>query len=257
VSDGIVRTDFSESNPHVLIATIDRPPVNAMSPDMYRQLHELFESLPDRPDVRCVVLTGAGPKSFIAGADVKQLAERTAASVAERSRISRRAYEAIRLTQVPTIAAVNGVALGSGFLISSVCDFIIAAEHARFAIPEIQVGALGGSRHASRVLPEKVMRYLVLTGERVDAAFLHRMGMIHEVVPAEQLMPAVLALADKLTAISPRLMRLRKESLTLTNELPILEGYRVEQLYTELVASDPEAAAAARAVRDARGSGKV
>jgi len=246
--DGVVREAPVEGHPHVLRVTIDRPPVNAMSPDMYRQLADIFEGLDRRSDVRCVILTGAGDKSFIAGADVKQLSQRTPASVAERSRISRRAYEAIRLANVPIIAAVNGVALGSGFIIASVCDVILASDRARFGIPEITVGALGGSKHAARVLPEKIMRYLILSGDRVDGLFLQRHGVVLDVLPPEELQAKAVEIAARFAKVGPTLMRLRKESMSLTGGLPFAEGYRVEQLYTQLVSDSADAINAVNAV---------
>lgn len=252
MTDGTVQAVFDKEHPHILLVTIDRAPVNAMSLDTYRMLGELFEGLVDRPEVHCVILTGAGERAFVAGADVKALSQRTPASTAARGRGSRRIYEAIYEAPVPVIAAVNGPALGAGFIIASVCDFIIASERATFALPEIDVGALGGSRHIARVLPEKIMRRLVLTGDRVDGNFLHRHGVVHQVVPHEQLIESSLTLAARLAAKSRTLMRMRKTSLNLVEEMPVREGYRVEQLYTSLASHVSDATEGARAVAEKR-----
>lgn len=252
MTDGTVHQRFSEDHPGVLIVTIDRPPVNAMSLDTYALIGALFEGLVDRPEVHCVILTGAGEKAFIAGADIKALSKRTIESTMARGRGSRRIYEAIYEAPVPVIAAVNGPALGAGFIVTSVCDFIIASERATFALPEIDVGALGGSRHIGKVLPEKVMRRMVLTGDRVDGHFLERLGMVHAVVPHEQLMSTALTLAARLAAKSRALMRLRKTSLNLVADMPVRDGYRVEQLYTTLAAHQGDATEGARAVLEKR-----
>ncbi|MGE0387382.1 MAG: enoyl-CoA hydratase-related protein [Gammaproteobacteria bacterium] len=249
---GTVRSHFDPAHPHVLVVTLDHPPVNAMTPDMYRQVYEIFEGLRERAEVRAVVLTGAGEKAFTAGGDVRAFAVRTPEMVADRSYRSRRAYEAVRLSPVPVVCAVDGAAFGAGFILATVSDFILATDRTRFALPEIDVGALGGARHAARVLPEHVMRQLILTGERVDAAFLARFGVIREIVAPEALLQAALALAGRLAAKSPVLMRMRKESLNLVQPLPFAEGYRVEQLYSQLAAAHPDAREAARAVAERR-----
>lgn len=252
MTDGLVRTEILPDHPGVLLVTVDRPPVNAMSLDTYRQLWETFESLRERPEVHCAILTGAGEKAFIAGSDVKVLAERTPEITAARGYGSRRTYEAIRNAAVPVIAAVNKAALGAGFIMASVCDFIVASERATFGLPEINVGALGGARHILRIVPEKVMRALVLTGDRVDGRFLRDLGAVWRVVEHDRLMASAFELADSLAKKSPRLVRMRKEGMNLVEELPVEEGYRVEQLYTALAGNLPDAKEAARAVVEKR-----
>jgi len=252
MTDGQVRSEIPPDHPHILVVTVDRPPVNAMSLDTYRQLWETFEGLRNRPEVHCAILTGAGEKAFIAGSDVKVLAERTPDITAARGYASRRTYEAIRQAAVPVIAAVNKAALGAGFIMASVCDFIIASERAVFGLPEINVGALGGARHILRIVPEKVMRALVLTGDRVDGNFLQSLGAVYRVVGHEKLMATAFELADSLSKKSPALLRMRKEGMNLAEELPVSEGYRVEQLYTALAGSLPDAKEAARAVVEKR-----
>ena len=251
-TDGLARTEIRPEHPNVLLVTVDRPPVNAMSVDTYRQLWETFESLRERPEIHVAILTGAGDKAFIAGSDVKVLAERTPEITAARGYGSRRTYDAIRNCAVPTIAAVNKAALGAGFIMASVCDFIVSSEKAKFGLPEINVGALGGARHIMRVVPEKVMRAMVMTGDRFDAHYLERLGVIYRVVEHDKLMDAAFELADSLAAKSPRLMRMRKEGMNLAEELPVNEGYRVEQLFTALAGNHPDAKEAARAVAEKR-----
>ena len=252
MDDGAVHERMAEGHPHVLLVSVDRPPVNALTLDMHTRMYQIFESLSDRPEVRCVVLTGEPQRAFIAGADTKGLAARTPQTIVERNNRSRRNYESIRNSPVPVIAAVNGAALGAGFVIAAACDFIIASDKARFAIPEIDVGAMGGSRHARRILPPMMMRYLVMTAERVDGHFMKEHGAALEVTPAEKLLDSAFALADKLAAKSPALMRMRKESMGLVEELPFAEGYRVEQLYTALAVAHPDGQEASRSIAEKR-----
>src|SRR5215510_3457416 len=126
MSDGIVRAEFVDGHPHVLLVTVERPPVNAMSVDTYMQIAEIFTSIADRADVHCAVFTGAGHRAFIAGSDVKVLSQKTPEIAAARLRGSRTAYEAIRRCAVPIVAAVNAAALGSGFIMASLCNIIVA-----------------------------------------------------------------------------------------------------------------------------------
>jgi len=245
--DGNVREEMSDAHPGVLLITIDRPPVNAMSVDVYRQLSEVFEGIENRPEVRAVILTGAGDRAFIAGADTKALSQRTPEMARARLQGSRRTYRAVQECAVPVVAAINGPAMGAGFIIAAQCNILIAADTATFALPEINVGVLGGSVHIGRVLPRKVVEYMALTGERVDAAYLERFGVVHQVVARGDVLARAYQVADGLAAKSPVLMRLRKESLRLTAEMPLAEGYRVEQLYTTIGNASPDAKEAARA----------
>jgi enoyl-CoA hydratase len=265
-TEGTVHEQMSATHKHVLVVTIDRAPINSMVMPMYQRVYEIFEGLRERPEVRCAIITGANPdvidgvglkpggknRPFIGGADTRGLASRTSDSVGERSYVSRRAYEAVRLSPVPTIAAVNGAALGAGFVIATSCDFIIASDRARFAIPEIDVGAMGGSRHARRILPDMIMRYLTMTAERVDGEFMKQHGAALEVTRPEGLMEAAFKLADKLAAKSPKLMRLRKESMGVVAELPFAAGYRVEQFYTALAVGMKDGQEASAAVAERR-----
>ena len=250
--DGQVRAELLSDHPGVLLVTIDRPPVNAMTVELYEQLIETFNGVEKRDEVSCVVFTGAGERAFVAGAELKALAERTPESAAARFYRTRRAYEAIRSCAVPVIGAINGAALGAGFIMVSVCNIIIASDHAAFGLPEINVGGLGGSVHLGKVLPKHVVQYMALTGERVDGHYLERLGMVHKVVPRETLLDEALAMADQIAAKSPALMRIRKESLLFTEEMEVREGYRVEQLFSVVGNQHPDANEAARAVREKR-----
>lgn len=250
--DGKLLVESPEGHPGVLVVTIDRAPVNALSLAQFRRLGAFFSSVGEtHPYANCIVLTAAG-RLFSAGADVKELAERTTEGQIARSVVSRGAFDAIRRCQIPVICAVNGPAVGAGVVVASCADIIIASEAATFSLPEIRVGVMGGTRHMARLVPDKVVRYLALTGRSVAASYLERFGGIYEVTSPENLLPVALALADEIAGNSPSATRLMKEAINLTEDMPLNEGYRVEQLFTTLASSLPDSKEAALAFVEKR-----
>lgn len=249
-SSGLTR-DFPQDHPGVLLLTIERAPVNAISLALFTELRDTFRTVAQDPKVRAIVLTARG-KLFSAGADVKELGERTTESQMARSVVSRACFDAIRSCPVPVIAAVNGAALGAGMVIASCCDMLVAADTASFALPEVNVGVMGGTRHAARVLPDKLVRYLALTGRKISAQALLAQGGANEVVPEGKLMAAAFDIADEIVRKSPAAVRLMKESINLTEDLPITEGYRIEQLFTTLASSLDESREASQAFLEKR-----
>ncbi len=246
------RIQAHDAEGHVLVVHIDRPPVNALSLELMRSLRDLFANLMEtHPRARCVVLTGVG-KNFSAGADVKELSERTTEIQMARSIVSRGLFDTVRRCPIPVVAAVNGAAIGAGVVVASCCDLVVASEAATFALPEVLVGVMGGARHMARLVPDKMVRYLALTGRRVDARTLWRFGGIHEITQPDQLMPYVLALAEDIAKNSPTAVALMKEAINLTEDMPITEGYRVEQLFTTLASSMPDSKEAAKAFLEKR-----
>lgn len=240
-----------EGHPGVLLVTLNRPPVNALSIALFKELRDVFRSVGEQPQVRCVVLTAVG-RMFCVGADVKELSERTTEGQIARSVISRGCFDAIRRCEVPVVAAVNGAALGAGLVIASSCDLMVASETATFSLPEINIGVMGGTRHSARVLPDKLVRYLALTGRHIDARTLQSYGGVNEVVVPDRLMDAAYDLADEIATKSPAAVRLMKESINLTEDMPVTEGYRVEQLFTTLASSLDESREASAAFVEKR-----
>lgn len=252
MDDGTIKTEMSSEYEGVLLVTFDRPPVNALGIAQIEEFGNLFSTVKERfPDARCMVLTGTG-KMFSAGADVKELAVRTTEIQLARSILSRRMFDTLRSCQIPVITAVNGHALGAGCVVASCGDIVVASENAKFSLPEVLVGAMGGTRHTARFAPEKVMRYMALTGRKVDAAYLERFGGIQEVTTPENLLPTAMAMAADIAKNSPTITGLMKEAINLTEDMPLNEGYRVEQLFTTLSSSLPDAAEAGRAFVEKR-----
>lgn len=239
-------------HPHVLLITIDRPPLNAMTLDAHRELLAALRSVDDDEDIRCIVLTGAGERAFVAGGDVGELGALDAASALVRTRVVRQVFDAIRRNPVPVIAAINGHALGGGLVMMSQCDIVIAAETATFGLPEINVGVMGGTKHLARVVPEKVMRWMALTGTRVSAAYMERLGVVQQVVPREQVLEAALKAADEICAKSPASVRLMKEVINLTESMNLDDGYHVETYATAIISTHPDSKEAAKAFKEKR-----
>jgi enoyl-CoA hydratase len=193
---------------HVATVTIDRPPVNAISIELYRDLGAVFREFNEHTDeIRAVVLTGAG-RCFCAGRDLKQ-SETTPWD--ERSAMAKASYSAVYHCAVPVIAAVNGPAMGAGFVTSIVCDMIVASERAVFALPEIDAGLNMSTATVLRGLNQQQARYLAFTAAKVGPDELFRYGLVHQVVPHEELLPAATKLARVIAGKSPVAMRAAKE----------------------------------------------
>lgn len=247
-----IKTIQPTDHPHVLLITIDRPPLNAMTLDAHRALLSALRSAENDENIRCIVLTGAGDRAFVAGGDVGELGALDSASALVRTRVIRQVFDAIRRHPVPVIAAINGHALGGGLVMMSVCDIVIAAETATFGLPEINVGVMGGTKHLARVVPEKVMRWMALTGKRVDAAFMERLGVVQQVVPREQVLEAAFQAADEICAKSPASVRLMKEVINLTESMNLDDGYHVETYATAIISTHPDSREASTAFKDKR-----
>lgn len=214
----------------IAVVTLDKPPVNALGPVIREELIRVFDSLSERKDVRVVVLTGRG-RTFCAGADIKEKRAMSdeAGVYPATNRLIREAFYCIMECAKPVIAAVNGPAIGAGLVMLTCCDVVIAAEHAVFAMPEVDVGLAGGSSFLQRVMAKGRLRRMLLTGERVSAAEMLRLGVIDECVPAAELMPTALALARTISAKSPVAVRMIKQSFGTVENMSLRDGYRYEQ----------------------------
>jgi crotonobetainyl-CoA hydratase len=195
-----------ERDEHVLVVTLNRPEArNAVNGDLTLGLGTALEEADHDPEIRAVVLTGAGEVSFCAGADLKALSRGESLNP---SGTEAWGFAGIvnHVVSVPVIAAVNGTALGGGTEIVLTADLAVAATTARFGLPEVTRGliaAAGGLIRLPRQLPTKVAMQLILTGEPIDAETALRWGLVNAVVPAEQVLPEALALAHRIAANAP------------------------------------------------------
>src|SRR4249919_2711976 len=188
---------------HVALLTMDNPPVNALSRVLNDELTLALDRISETDDIRVVVLTGAG-KVFCAGADLKGRAEniKGPGDFMAHNRRTRECFHAIRECAKPVVVAINGAALGSGLAMVASADVLVASEKASLGLPEVDVGLLGGCRHAMRLFSHSRLRRMMLTGMRVPGAELYRLGIIEECTTPEDLMPKALELAATIASKS-------------------------------------------------------
>jgi len=197
-----------ERRGHVMIVTLNRPEAhNACNLAMWLAGGEALEQAEADPEVRAVVVTGAGDKTFSAGADLKAIMRGEPARPDDPVKASWGfAGIANHPISKPVIAAVNGNALGGGTEVALGCDLVIAAEHARFGLSEVKVGlfaAGGGVFRLPRQIPPKIAMEMILTGEPIDARRALELGLVNRVVPTGELIDAALALAEKIAGNAP------------------------------------------------------
>ena len=214
----------------VATVTMDRPPVNALGRAMRLEMIDVFDTLHDRSDVRCVVLTAAG-RVFCAGADIKERAaiKDEPGDHGRLNRIVRELFYAVMECSKPVIAAVNGPAIGAGFALTLCCDILVASQDATFAMPEIDVGMAGGVKFLQRHFSPSKSRWLMLSGERLPAAELYRLGVIEACVPAGDLAATAGRMAATIAAKSPVAVKAIKDSFNMVESMSLRDGYRLEQ----------------------------
>lgn len=241
-----------EAEGRIRIVTLDNPPVNAVTLALYQEVGETIAEVARDPGVSVVVFTAAGTRAFCAGLDLNEFLAATVEDDPKRALVVRTSFAAIRHAEVPVIAAVNGPALGAGAVFASVCDFRIASENARFAMPEINVGRCGGAAHMGRHLPQGLLRRMFFTGEPISAAEALAYGFVQEVVPPEQLMPRTMEIAGTIATKSPLGLRMGKKALNEIEFMEVEPGYEIEQGYSTELMKTEDAREATRAVVEKR-----
>lgn len=242
-----------ELNDYVATLTLDSPPVNALTRTLNDELTLALDRISEMDDVRVVVLTGAG-KVFCAGADLKGRADviKGPGDLPAHSRRTRECFHAIRECAKPVICAINGAALGSGLAMAASSDILIASEKASLGLPEVDVGLLGGCRHAMRLFSHSRLRRMMLTGLRVPGAELYRLGIVEACTTPEELMPTALELAATIASKSPVSTRMGKHTLNVIEDMSLRDGYRYEQDMTALIGKTDDAKEAQRAFAEKR-----
>lgn len=225
----------------VAIVTINRPEKrNALNTRTMREIHQVMTALAADADVRAVVVTGAGDKAFVAGADISELAVMTPAGGQEHAAAGQRAFDAIETMGKPVVAAVNGFALGGGCELAMACTIRIAADSARFGQPEINLGLTPGYAGTQR-LPRLVGRgralEMLLTGEMIGAERAFDIGLVNRVVPAAALRQEALALATALAAKPPVATRYILELVHHGGAMPLADAQHLESTLFGLAAS--------------------
>lgn len=234
------------------VVWLARPPVNSVSQQMYRELRRLF-STPDAhlPGAKAIVLAGRG-RHFCAGNDLHEFGTLSPENSDERMAEVRAAFFAIQDCPIPVIGAVQGAAVGTGLAIAASCDFVIAADSARFGTPEIGVGIMGGARHLARLVPEPVVRWMYLTGDSIDVRRLEALGSIIEVTTAEDLVERAREHAGRIIRHSAAAVRMAKRSLNSIETMDLQPGYAFEQGLTRELSGHPDSLEARRATLEQR-----
>jgi enoyl-CoA hydratase len=237
----------------VATVTFDRPPVNAVNRQSREELVQVFDALGDRDDVRAIVFTASG-KYFSAGADVKERPSlmKEPGDFSRHNRLTREFFYAITDCAKPVIAAVNGPAMGAGVGMMLACDIMLSADNAWFSMPELDVGLAGGGRFLMQHFTRSQARYMYFTARRIPAAELHRLGIIQECLPSDQVLPEAMKIAAEIAAKSPIAMRWVKRAFNTVEEMPMREGYRFEQSVTLDLSKTEDAQEAQRAFVEKR-----
>src|SRR3989440_803758 len=215
---------------NVGIVTLNRPnALNALNFQLVGEVAEALIEFERDESIRCIVITGAGEKAFAAGADIKEMSDK---SPIDMMMGGFEAWERIKRVRKPMIAAVGGYALGGGCELAMHCDMIVASENARFGQPEILLGVIpgaGGTQRLARTLGKYRTMEMVLTGVQVSAQEMAAHGLVNRVVPRGEHLTEALKLAKTVAAQAPIAVRLAKEAVKAAYETPLEEGLEIER----------------------------
>ena len=221
-----------EVSDRILVATIDRPEkLNALNAEVLAGLEAAFDRARSDADVGVVIVTGSGPKAFVAGADIAELATMTPVSGRAHALRGQAVFGRLESLGKPSIAAINGFALGGGCELALACTLRIASENAKLGQPEVKLGILpgyGGSQRLARIVGEGRAMELCLTGEPISAAEAHRIGLVNRVVPAGEALSAAKEVAGKILANAPIAVAFTMDAIHRGLDLPLSDGLALE-----------------------------
>lgn len=216
----------------VEIITIDRQKaLNALNPEVLEELKAAFEAV-DQNTIRCIILTGAGEKSFVAGADIASMSTMTKAEGEAFGKLGNDIFLMIEKFPIPVIAAVNGFALGGGNELAMSCDIRICSDNALFGQPEVGLGitpGFGGTQRLARLVSPGMAKQIVYSALNFDAAEALRIGLVNAVYPQAELMDAALKLASKIAKNAPIAVRACKQAINEGLQVSIDEGVVIEE----------------------------
>jgi enoyl-CoA hydratase len=229
-----------EEKESIAYITVNRPKVlNALNRRTFEDLKTAFETARADASVRGVILTGAGDKAFIAGADIGELATTTAVEAEDGSRFGQEVLNLIENMGKPVIAAVNGFALGGGCETAMACTMRVASEHARFGQPEVKLGLLpggGGTQRLPRLVGKGRALQIILSGEMISAQEAYRIGLVNEVVPAAEVVSRAEAILKQIFANAPLAVKYSLDAVNRGLETSQAEGQVLEASFFGLCA---------------------
>jgi enoyl-CoA hydratase/carnithine racemase len=224
----------------IAYVTVNRPKVlNALNAPTWQDLRTAFENAQNDPAVRGVILTGAGDKAFIAGADIGDLAQASAIDAERSSRLGQQVLDLVENLGKPVVAAINGFALGGGCETAMACTIRIAVEHARFGQPEVKLGLVpggGGTQRLPRLVGKGRAHRLILSGGIIGAQEAYRIGLVNEVVAASDLIPHAEAILKEIVSNAPLAVRYALDAVNKGMETSQSEGLSLEASYFGLCA---------------------
>ena len=223
--------------------TVNRPDkLNALNRETIEELGRAVGEVADRDDVRGAIVTGAGEKAFVAGADIAELAKMGPVDGVETSRLGQRVFRAIETSRKPYVAAVNGFALGGGCELALACHLRVASERAKFGLPEVKLGIIpgyGGSIRLPRIVGRGRALELILTGEMIGADEAHRIGLANRVAPPESVLDQARELLSTITGNGPVALALAMEAVVAGSEMSTADAETFESnLFGLLAATD-------------------
>jgi enoyl-CoA hydratase len=216
----------------IATVTINRPKfLNALNPATIRELSAAFEEIAGREDIGVVLLTGAGEKAFVAGADISEMRHFTAVDALEFALFGQGVLERIERLPQPVIGVVNGFALGGGCELAMACDLLIAADSAKLGQPEVNLGIIpgyGGTQRLPRLVGRNLAKEIVLTGEMITAQRAYEIGLVNRVVPQAGLMDAARETAKKILSKGPVAIRTAKMAMNRGLDLDLSNACALE-----------------------------
>jgi enoyl-CoA hydratase len=220
------------------ILTINRPKVlNALSWQSLRELKVFLEDILPKENLKALLITGAGDKAFVAGADIAEMNNMKDREFQEYVDFAHRVYELIENDPSPCIAVINGYALGGGCELALACDIRIASDKAKLGFPEVRLGIFpgwGGTQRVTRILGLGKTKELVFTGEMIDAQEALRIGLVERVVPHDNLMDEARNLAHKIAKNGPRAVRMAKTAINSGSEMDLQRALLLEKTLVSL-----------------------
>lgn len=220
-----------ETDGNIAIATIDRPKaLNALNSEVLDDLEKVIDGI-DLATVRCLIITGSGEKSFVAGADIGEMSNLTKAQGRAFGKKGNDIFRKIETLPIPVIAAVNGYALGGGCELSMSCDIRLASENAVFGQPEAGLGitpGFGGTQRLARLVGKGMAKYLIMTAENIDAAEAYRIGLVQKVTAPDDLMAEAEKVTRKIMSNGPIAVGLSKRAIDSGYDMNINEGSALE-----------------------------
>ena len=245
-----------EKRDRIGFITFNRPKVlNALNRKTMEELREILIAAGEDDEVRVLILTGAGEKSFVAGADISELAVQTPVSGKETAAFGQGVLHLLETIGKPSIAAINGFALGGGCEVALACSMRLASKTARLGQPEVKLGIMtgyGGSQRLTRLCGKGVAYELCLTGEMISAEEALRIGLVNHVYEPADLMPAAEALAKKIIANAPLSVKFTMEAIERGADVPLAEGQYIETTLFGVLAATEDMREGTRAFLEKR-----